>query len=81
MSLLLAVDTNEMGDGAVIRALRLRWEETAGQFPHSPVVADTFTAFALARARLVGAGAFGSILVDVTLHILFLPEIKVMARV
>jgi hypothetical protein len=72
MVLLLAVDAHEMGNGAVVRALCLGWEEAAWQFSHSPVVADAVTAFALSWTRLVGAGAFGSILVDVTLHTLFL---------
>lgn len=72
MPLSPAVDANKMGNGAIIRALRLGREETAWQFSHPPVVTDTIAAFTLSRARLVGARAFCSILVYVALHILFL---------
>jgi hypothetical protein len=80
MALSLAVNANKMGDGAIIRALCLGRKETAWQFPHPPVVANAITAFTLSRARLVGARAFCSILVDVTLHI-FPSDEKVTDRV
>ena len=72
MPLSLAVNADEMGDGAVIRALRFWWKEATWQFAHTPVVADALAALAFSRARLVGAGTLGSILVYFALHILFL---------
>jgi len=67
-----AVDADEMGDGAVVGALRLRREDAAWQLAHPPVVADALAAFALSRAGLVGAGALCQILFYFALHILYL---------
>jgi hypothetical protein len=55
--LLLAVNSNEMGYGAIVGALGLWREETAWQLSHAPVVADALAALAFSGTGIIGAGA------------------------
>ena len=71
--LALAVDTDEVGDRAIVGALRLWWEEATWQLAHPPVIADAFAALALLRARLIRAGALRDVFFYLALHVLTPP--------
>jgi len=59
---------NKPGEGTVVSFLYLRGKDTAGKFIRFQVVGDAFTALALPGARLVGAGAFGFIGINLAFH-------------
>ena len=62
------MDADEVFDGTVVCALRLRWEEAARQLPHLPMVADTLTAPAFPRAGRRAAGTFCQVPLYVAFH-------------
>jgi hypothetical protein len=59
----LLVDADEAGDASVVGSLHLRREQATGQLAVLFVIHDALTAQTLTAARLVGAGAFGQVLV------------------
>jgi hypothetical protein len=64
----LFVFGDEAADRTVVRSLPLRRKETARQLVHLPVIRDTFAAFSLSLAGLVGTGALGRILFKMALR-------------
>jgi hypothetical protein len=68
LRLFVAVNSNEMGYGAIVGALGLWREETAWQLSHTPVIADAFAALALSGTGLIGAGALCCVSLNVAFH-------------
>jgi hypothetical protein len=62
------IDLNEPSHRAVVCPLYVRREYTGGQLVRFQVVGDTFTAFALPGARLIGAVAFGLVGLNLAFH-------------
>jgi hypothetical protein len=62
------VELSEAGEGAVVGLFYVEREDAGGQLVVFKVVGDTFTALALARAGLIGAGAISFVGFDVAFH-------------
>jgi hypothetical protein len=62
------VELSEAGEGAVVGLFYVEREDAGGQLVVFKVVGDTFTALALARAGLIGAGAISFVGFDIAFH-------------
>jgi hypothetical protein len=65
----LRVELGKPGKRAVVGLLHLRWEHAGGKLVKLQVVGNAVTALAFSGARLVGAGAFSFININLAFHL------------
>ncbi len=61
-------DFCKLGKGAVVGLFRLGRKNAGGKLIKFKVIGNTFAAFALLRAGLIGAGAFYFIVLNLAFH-------------
>lgn len=61
-------DLDKLGKRAVVGLLHLRREHASGKLIKLQMVGDAITALAFSGARLIGAGAFGFVDLNLTFH-------------